>query len=351
MRIKEAISTLARVMEYNDELADRNAPASRYIVPMLRSSPGTGKTSIVYQASAQTGRECQATVLTTVESADVGGFPYPIDQKMADGTMVKYMRRSRPWFIPYDGNLTLFLDEISKCAPSVQNTISQLLEERRVMEHKLAPHSTVVLAANQQQDRSGDMPMPRHLLNRVTIIPIELPYADWLEWASTSQIDPSVCAYISFKGDKGLNNFDAKAEVNATPRTWEKASNVRALKLPRRLETQMIAGYIGEGPAADFAGFLKMVDDVPHPDTIIDNPQRAPVPKEKQMIYALMTALIGHAAPKTIGPIVEYLERIPEKEYAVFAMMDIIHRQPKLNSAQAVRDWKANNRHLFAPTA
>ena len=50
MRMSEMKDTLVKVFEHNLSLGE-GAPASEYIVPMLESDPGIGKTSIVAQVA------------------------------------------------------------------------------------------------------------------------------------------------------------------------------------------------------------------------------------------------------------------------------------------------------------
>ena len=347
MTIKQAKSVLKEVIRYNMRLGEKGAPASKYIVMHLEGPPGMGKTSAAYGAAAELGLGTDTYVPAGNDPTDFTGLP---NFSTTDAGQVITKWTTTEMFLNPDGTV-IVLDELTKAAMMVLNVFSQLIEERRIGKHVLPPKTTIVTTGNPLSSRSGDQEMPRHLDDRLCVVPVINPYQDWLEWAATGGIRTEYTGYVAFKGEASFG-FNPDNRKNPTQRSITKASGLLELDvLPRHLLQQMTAGYVGDGAATEIMAFLQLHNDLPSPQSIIADPENSPVPPDSNpgMIYAIVSALVGHATVKTIKPIMAYLSRIKSKEFTVYGLKDIIHRYPALNSSPALTEWKFKNSHLFTP--
>lgn len=350
IRIKELGPLIERTIAHNHECGANREEASKYIVLHIVGDPGIGKTSIVNQASANMKVACQTAVPVSMDPTDAMGLPTfktIDDETYTTWTTPDLLFRLKP-------GTTLFIDEFTKAAPMIQCVFSQLLEERRINNHYLNNLSTIITAGNHVGNRAGDQEMPSHVAGRVIHLYVVNPPEDFLEYAASKNVATQVTGYVAWRRASAFK-FDPNAKCNATQRSWINVANKCHSKhmegLPNMMMRALVAGCVGEGAAADYMAFLRCRDEMPHPDKIIADPEGTPVPdgNKPDILWALTSALTGHATVKTIGPIMKYLGRIKAQEFTVFAIKDIMTRNPKLSSAPEMLSWKMKNRHLFTP--
>jgi hypothetical protein len=102
---------------------------------------------------------------------------------------------------------------------------------------------------------------------------------------------------------------------------------------------------VGEGPAAEFAGFLRLCRELPDIDAALARPDAAPVPREPAVLYALVGALAERcrADGAPLSGFVRYALRLPD-EFALLALRDALAIQPKLAALPEVQRWVADAR-------
>jgi hypothetical protein len=148
-----------------------------------------------------------------------------------------------------------------------------------------------------------------------------------------------------------LAQFDPAANPRAfpTPRSWQFVSDVLGRTADDLLHP-VVAGCVGDGPAAEFVGFLRLYRELPDMDAVLARPDTSPVPREPAVLYALVGALVERCrADKAPLPnFVKYALRLPE-EFAVLALRDALAVNPKLVGLPAVQQWiaQARARGLF----
>jgi hypothetical protein len=350
IRIKEFVPMLERIIAHNRACGEDNAPAHHYMVPHIVSDPGMGKTSAVNRASVNSKVECQTVVPVSMDATDAMGLPTfrsVEDETYTTWTTPDLLFRLKP-------GATLFIDEFTKAPQMIMCVFSQLLEERRINTHYLNKFSTIVTAGNHIANRAGDQDLPTHVYGRLISLYLTNPPEDFLDWAASVNLATQVTGYVAWRKG-GAFKFDANAKCNPTQRSWAnvavKAHGKHMDGIPTMMLRALVAGMVGEGAAADYIAFLRCRDEMPHPEKIISDPNGAPVPDSNKpdILWAIVSALTGHATVKTIGPIMTYLGRIKAQEFTVFAIKDIMARNPKLTSAPEMLSWKMKNRHLFTP--
>jgi hypothetical protein len=255
-----------------------------------------------------------------------------------------------PAFLPREGQGVLFLDELAQAPPLVQAACLQLTLDRKLGEYELPAGWTVVAAGNRAEDRAGTHRVISPLLNRFVHLDLDVSNEDWQDWAVTAGIAPEVRAFLRFRPGL-LFQFDpaTSPRAYATPRSWVFVSDVLKAT-PGDLTTEVVAGCVGEGPAAEFAGFHTLYRELPDVDQALSKPEVAPVPREPAVLYALVGAVVERvrsvAAPAAAA--VRYAARFPD-EFALLAIRDLLAVSPSLAGDPAVQAWigQARGRGLF----
>jgi hypothetical protein len=193
------------------------------------------------------------------------------------------MQLSRPAFWPKTDTPVIALEEFNCATRAVQNVALQLLNDRRVGDHRLPDDAFVVLLGNRPEDRVHIEKLSSAVVNRIVNIRVRLDLEDWIKWAHGNSVEPIVIAFLRFRPDllttfdgakwDGISNF-------ASPRTWEKASAIIAHSRDGEVRRALLDGALGQGAAAEFLGFVGIWEKLPNLDTVLNNSTTAPVPED-----------------------------------------------------------------------
>ncbi len=219
---------------------------------MLHGGPGVGKTQIVQQLAAEMGARLFDLRLTTIEPQDLRGLPY-----------YDHDTRRTLWYRPEDlpddpaTPSVLFLDELTAAAPHLQPSVYGLLQERRVGPHRLPGSVFVVAAGNTVEDGAVAYEMGSALSDRLVHLHVQATASDWLEnYAVPQGLHPAVVAFVRTRPDlleTTAQALDRGEMIAATPRSWERVSQIHQAVRDRKLRHMMVAGTLGEAIAAEFA--------------------------------------------------------------------------------------------------
>lgn len=304
----------------------------------LWGSPGVGKSQVVAQLAAHKGLQLIDLRVIHLDPVDLRGLP------VLSGTGAE---RSVAWvppdFFPRSGKGVLFLDELNAAPPSVQAACYQLVLDRKLGAYTLPDGWCIIAAGNRETDRAVVHRMPSALKNRFIHVNFEVDMNDWVQWALDHDILMEIIAFLRFRPEL-LNNFDPQRDERAfpTPRSWQFVSDILKQHPGPALEYELISGTVGEGAAAEFAGFIRIFRSLPDPDLIIMNPKAAAVPDDPATLYALCGALTQRAGDNTFSNIVEYSMRIPA-EFSVLLITDIVKANKALMKTRAFIAWTAKN--------
>ncbi|QEL16850.1 AAA family ATPase [Limnoglobus roseus] len=302
----------------------------------LWGPPGVGKSAVVRHAADALKLKLVDVRATLLDPVDLRGLP-KVTKDRAEWCP--------PAFLPRAGDGVLFLDELAQAPPLVQAACLQLVLDRRVGEYELPPGWAVVAASNRQEDRAGTHRLITPLLNRFVHLDLDVSPEDWQAWAVVNGVAPEVRAFLQYRPAL-LSQFDPAASPRAfpTPRSWAFVSDVLA-GTPADLLHRVVAGCVGDGPAAEFVGFLQLYRELPDLDAIGRQPETTAVPREPAVLYALVGAIAekckADAAP--VHGLVQYALRLPD-EFALLALRDVLAVKPKLASLSIVQQWIAQAR-------
>lgn len=312
-----------------------NAGGARRAV-MVESSPGIGKTQIVAQVASELGIGFKAIHAPLLQPEDYG---MPVIHG-AKKDALKFVVSADKF--PLEGSdcpeSGIFLiDELPQADASAQKILANLVQEREIHGHSLKKGWYIVATGNRQSDRAGANRVLGHLSSRMTRVALDASLDDWTQWALENSVKTEVVAFIRFRPEL-LTNYDAKNEVNATPRAWVEGVSARMGLIPAALEHSVFSGDVGEGPAAELLAFLKIFRSLPSIESILMNPKKAEVPKEAATLYAVSGALVSRVSPDNFGRCLEYIKRLPP-EFSVLFVKDSMAKCPDITATKEFIAW------------
>lgn len=333
MRISEATqitrSALQAAMALN--ATGKRGRDAQYIIPYWVSGPGVGKTSVLRQIGEELGLTPVTLIGSQYDPAELAGWALP-----GEGDR---MRRSIPDWFP-DGSVPtlLILDELPQSTVAVQNIFAQMVNEHRVGSHHLPLNCHIVGAGNRSSDKAGTNNIPTHLRDRLLFLNIGAEVDDTLAYFNRVGVDERVCAYLRYRPDM-LHEFDRDLDACPSPRSWERTGSIIQFPIDAHCMAMAIEGQVGKKASADFHAFLKVVSRMPDIDGIIANPTGADIPSDPALKHAVCAALARRMTDRNAGNITTYLQRIPQKEFAAYAMKDAMVRDKELKQNNSVREW------------
>lgn len=264
---------------------------------MFWGRPGIGKSKCVQQFCEKDGRTLTDVRVSTLDTPDLRGMTY-IDAKNRKTIWLT------PEFFPTHDESCIFLDELNRGRPDIQNASLQLILDRRLGNY-VVPKGTVILAAgNFAEDGHAVFKMDDAMSDRIVHYNVEVSLDSFMEWAVPNRIHPSVLAFLKTKPEyleKGpnLGEVDMNQVVYPTPRSWERVSTV--LKTyPQRDEIQRatIAGIIGKAAQSAFLAIVDELDKLPAIEELLSmKPEDAckhPGLQTTSALFGLLYSLDGY---------------------------------------------------------
>lgn len=317
----------------------------------LRSSPGVGKSEGIAQVAAELSEEWGEPVglkdffLSTLEPPDVRGFGLP--GKDTDGSLLMQFTKA-PWMPKKDDpkHGILLLDEFGQAQPDVAKPAAELLLKGRVGDSQLPITWIVVAASNREKDRSGVHKSLAFIENRRCVIEVRAHLDTWVEWAETHDVNPLTIAFAKWKPNLVFTDtVPDKGGAFCTPRTLCKLSHLIG-RMDMELFTEAATGYIG-GAGVEFVAFLRVAEECPKFEDIVDDPEKTPVPSKDKpdAQYAVMQMIAHRVDKKTAYAAFKYLKRMP-KEFQVSGLKAALRRSPDMVQTTEFAQWLRDNREL-----
>lgn len=299
----------------------------------IEGAPGGGKTSIVKDTTDSMGFAYIEKHMPTMLVEDFG---IPV----IGGETMQYLLPD--WFPSADDPNTpsqgvLCFDDRNQANADLQKVLANICQARTLHGKRLHDGWTVISTGNRQSDRAGANRVLSHLRNRETVLELETHLDDWCTWAIDNGVKPEVISFIRFRPNL-LHDFDPQRDVNPTPRSWVDGVDRVIGLVPSDAEYECFKGAVGEGPAAEFTGFLKIFRKLPNPDSVIMNPDSAEVPSDPATLYALSGSIAHRATTNNFERVCRYAERMPA-EFSVLTVSYAVKRDPDLCNTGAFNNW------------
>ena len=206
--------------------------------------------------------------------------------------------------------------------------------------------ASLIAAGNRQNDRGVFHRMSTAFASRFIHIDVRVDVMEWTAWAVANNLAPEVIFFVQMRPEL-LHQFDPLSSELAfpCPRTWEFVSNVMEKangNLAPDQQRAIYRGAVGEGAAVEFTAFLKVWGKVPHPQTIINDPENAPVPDDTSALLALCGSLYRLAEDTNFDSIITYATRL-RPEVGEFLVGSCIRNKPELQYTRAWVQWMAQS--------
>ena len=274
--------------------------------------PGAAKSMIAQQVAADANRQYVDVRALLLDPVDLRGIPW------RDGS--DRTRWAPPAFLPPSDDPGLWLinlEELPSAVPMVQAALYQLVLDRKVGEYELPEGASLIACGNRESDRGVVHRMPTRSPRASSTSRSASTRRTGAPGAAANGIAAEVIFFVQLEPDL-LHHFDPKSRERAfaCPRTWHFASNIvqRRNGLEPAAERALFRGTIGEAAAVEFAAFLKVWRELPHPRAVINNPANADIPENASALMALCGSLYRLASDINFDSIVTYASWLNQVE-------------------------------------
>lgn len=316
------------------------------VVPMVKGSPGIGKSDILRQVAKMNKLKYIDIRLAQSDPTDMAGFPVTTGSKMDYVPPAHFPLENDRLPDGYEGWLINF-DEINSAPQAVQSAAYKVLLDKQIGQHKIHKKVHMCAAGNLDTDRAVTNRLGTAMQSRLSHLFLEVDNKGWLDWALDNNVDSRIISFIRFRPEL-LHKFDP-SHTDSTfpcPRTWEFASRVlqqngwekfNGPENPHHMA--VMSGTIGEGAATELKAFLELFNDLPQPEEILLNPTKVYVPENNPgQSYALTSLVSTMLNDKTASTLMKYITRL-DMEFQVVCMIDGLKKQPNIRSNKSVSTW------------
>jgi MoxR-like ATPase len=159
---------------------------------LLRGPHGIGKSAVPAGVSKTSGKRLLDVRLSLFTEGDLVGVP---DHERIKSTGVTSFAPPDWLHAACNEPVVLFLDEINRATPGVQNSAFQLVLDREVKGWRLHPETLVFAAINDSPEYNVNEMDPA-LLDRFVTYDLVPTHKDWLVWAVEEGLDELLVDFI-----------------------------------------------------------------------------------------------------------------------------------------------------------
>jgi hypothetical protein len=258
-------------------------------VPLLIGESGIGKTALVKKICADRNYYCIIIDGNMLKEGEIGGLPTVeeyeviIENKSVKKKRTVYAVHSKLQEIDIellknpDRKILLFVDEINRCEHAVQQELMNIVLNREINGYVL-PDNVLVIAAMNPSDKYDSSVETDYMVvdmdaaqeDRFVWIEMEADVNSWIAWGTEytqqkgikcTRIDEMVLDFIS-SFPQYLHTPRSMEMVKATPRSWERVSNVYRIykqkgdSITQRIFFNVVKGNVGTSIAQEFCTFI-----------------------------------------------------------------------------------------------
>ncbi|MFM0616146.1 ATP-binding protein [Paraburkholderia nemoris] len=303
---------------------------------LITGRPGIGKSDIVAQVARATGHDLLISHPVVEDPTDSKGLPFP----SADGTSAIHLPfGDLERAMNSKGPLIWLQDDLGQATPAVQAAKMQLLLTGRVGTQELPRHVTFMGATNRRSDNAGVTGILDPVISRfATVVELEPTVSDWTAWAVHNDVPAELIAFLRFRPDLlSVGKKSRDIENSPSPRTWGFLAKTMPV-VPKGLELLSYSGTVGVEAATELMSFLGIYRQLPSPDSILLNPDTAPIPENTSALYAVTAALAAYSNEGNFDRVLTYTDRIISgggREFGALLVRDALRRTATLANTDA----------------
>lgn len=258
------------------------------------------------------------------------------------------------------GTGLLFLDELSRAKPQVQDVCLKLIGERKLGDkYKLGSGWSVIAASNRLEDDAigTQHDLSTALANRFAQINYSPTCKSWRKWADKKgYMNKFILDWIEQNDKYFYFQANDDTKIFCSPRAWENACKALAeesytadeegfdlLALPDEVICAAITKNVGKTAAMAFMDYVKLIrvmsiDDI---KKIITDPDKAKLPTDKSgafktdLAYIITTMLLSlfkkQPTPEEFKNMCKYYARIGVMSFAGKMFSYTTHKWPEIN--------------------
>lgn len=276
-----------------------------------------------------------------------------------------------------DAKGVLFLGELPNTDPATSKLLQKYINGEDMSGVLRKPDGVSVVAdGNRIEDKSGVQQQGRAFMSRLEQIEVYTDATDNAEFAARHAWHPSVQLFFKDHPDLidnydevfetshaarqrsaeaksanggGLQAEEGKLGIWANMRSWERISKKEyvADQLGSPITLAEIAGNIGNGPAAKYEAYKKVVAQLPAFELVMGDPAGAPMPKQLDETYQMAVIVALKCEEKQMPQVKTYAERMPLEMQAVVLRSLAMRKGFNLAATSAYKQW-IMNRDLLA---
>jgi hypothetical protein len=297
---------------------------------------GIAKSARIRQLSRLMGLPIFPIFVATKAPEHIGGFPVMGPNGFSLECALQQVRSA----IDAEKSV-LYLDEISSASPATQAALLSFVNERTIGEYVLPPGVRIILAMNPADVAANGRDLETPMANRVCHFDYPPPtLRQWMEYmadlddpgvpnaldaesivkdqwrahygavlALTGMFLEAAGGVIIEKDEDGKEQTHSKffdqpesgdpraSKAWPSPRTWHQAINgvttARCLGFDQTVQTDVVAGLVGKGIAAEWATFVKKFN-LPHPRDVL-HATEWPIPKQLDILHVVLPSCATYA--------------------------------------------------------
>jgi hypothetical protein len=309
------------------------------LVPLLKGSPGTGKSSIMKTIAQERNLKLIDIRLAQIDEVELNGFPDLTGDKATYKQFDIFPTVGDEIPEGYDGWL-LFFDELTSADKVKQGASYKIILDRMVGQEQLHEKALCVSAGNLLSDKAVVNNMSTAMQSRLIHINMGVDKSKWIDWAIKSGIDNRVISFIEYQ-PSNLHKFNPSHQDDtfACQRTWEFCSKlIKPFPVLHSSKLALLAGCISEGVAREFKAFCELSENLVRFEDVIKDPENAAIPSDSGSLYATVGMLADNVTAANAAVAMKYLTRMPA-EYQLCSVRRIYQTHKKVISVPEVREW------------
>jgi hypothetical protein len=314
----------------------KNAISNKIRV-LIKGKPGIGKSDLVAQVCDELKAQLVLMHPAICDPTDFKGMP-AITKGGKEAEFLPFGDLAR--LIKAKGLTVCLVDDIGQSAPAVQAALMQFLLARELNGIRISDDVVFVGCTNDTKDMAGVSGMITPLKSRwESIVTLEEDLDSWCNWAIGKGLPVEVISFLRFKPAL-LCDFKPNKEIEnfPCPRTWASlAKNMQA----GVQDIEVFEGAVGPGAAKEFYAYLQLCNKLPNLDAILMNPKTAELVEQPSVMFAVATGLARKATPNNIGAIIEYTNRLGQREFQALCLKDAVMINKDICNAAAFTQWCA----------
>lgn len=276
----------------------------------LKGHQGIGKTQILQQVAKELGWDYKAIYCAQTSTEDLIGMPKIVE----DGKGGWSTEFAKPTLFPDKENTIFVLEEINRAPLEVQQSVLQLLTDKKIGNFVLPKNTLICACINPTDSFYMTQELDSVFVNRMITIDVETNIDEFCKYAEEKGVNTDIINFIgSLNSSQAAIHFTPKPSENtigkpmASPRTWMIANDILKLDLSDNVLAQMLSGAVGKETATFFLSTRNKLDKLLNVDAIIKNFDKVKSKLEKQSDGTLL---------KTVNDFAEVLNNKDKaKEY------------------------------------